>query len=55
MTELLSTLTEAGTWFMTQATTVGETIVKTPFLLVSYVVPIIGGAFGLFFRLMRRS
>lgn len=55
MTEMLSTLTEAGAWFMTQASTVGKTIVETPFLLVSCVVPILGGAFGLFFRLMRRS
>lgn len=55
MTELLSTLSEAATWFLSQAATVGETIVSTPFLLVSCVVPILGGAFGLFFRLMRRS
>ena len=45
---------EGATWIMTQAGNIGNTIVNTPVLAISLVVPILGGAVGLFMRLLRR-
>lgn len=55
MTDFLSMIGEGATWILSQAGTVGETIVKTPVLAISLVVPILGGAVGLFMRLLRRG
>ncbi len=52
MTEFLSMIGEGATWVMSQATTIGTTIVNTPVLAIGLVVPILGGAVGLFTRLL---
>ena len=49
----LAMIGEGATWVMNQATTIGQTIVSTPVLAISLVVPILGGAVGLFTRLLR--
>ena len=53
MTEFLAMIGEAATWVMGQATTIGTTIVNTPVIAIDMVVPILGGAVGLFTRLLR--
>lgn len=53
MTEFLSMIGEGATWIMTQATGIGKTIVDTPVLAISLVVPILGGAVGIFKRLLK--
>lgn len=52
MTEFLAMISEGATWVMGQATTIGTTIVNTPVLAIGLVVPILGGAVGLFMRLL---
>lgn len=54
MTDFLSMIGEGATWILNQATTIGTTIVNTPVLAISLVVPILGGAVGLFMRLLKR-
>lgn len=53
MTEFLAMISEGATWIMTQATGIGKTIVDTPVLAISLVVPILGGAVGIFKRLLK--
>ncbi len=53
MGAFLAMIGEGATWVMNQATTIGKTIVSTPVLAISLVVPILGGAVGLFTRLLR--
>lgn len=53
MTEFLAMISEGATWVINQATTIGQTIVSTPVLAISLVVPLVGGAVGLFMRLLR--
>lgn len=53
MGTFLAMIGEAATWVMNQATTIGQTIVSTPVLAIALVVPILGGAVGLFTRLLR--
>lgn len=53
MGTFLAMIGEAATWVMNQATTIGQTIVSTPVLAIGLVVPILGGAVGLFTRLLR--
>lgn len=53
MGTFLAMICEAATWVMNQATTIGQTIVSTPVLAIALVVPILGGAVGLFTRLLR--
>ena len=55
MGSFLSMIGEGATWIMGQAGTIGTTIVNTPVLAISLVVPILGGAVGLFMRLLRRG
>lgn len=52
MGSFLAMIGEGATWVMNQATTIGQTIVSTPVLAISLVVPILGGAVGLFTRLL---
>ena len=52
MTEFLSMIGEGATWVMSQATTIVSTIVNPPVLAIGLVVPILGGAVGLFTRLL---
>lgn len=53
MGTFLAMIGEGATWVMNQATTIGQTIVSTPVLAIALVVPILGGAVGLFTRLLR--
>lgn len=53
MGTFLTMIGEGATWVMNQATTIGQTIVSTPVLAIALVVPILGGAVGLFTRLLR--
>lgn len=53
MGTFLTMIGECATWVMNQATTIGQTIVSTPVLAIALVVPILGGAVGLFTRLLR--
>lgn len=53
MGTFLAMIGEAATWVMNQATTIGQTIVSIPVLAIALVVPILGGAVGLFTRLLR--
>lgn len=55
MSSFLSMIGEGASWIMNQAATIGTTIVNTPVLAISLVVPILGGAVGLFMRLLRRG
>lgn len=54
MGSFLSMIGEGATWLLDQAATIGSTIVSTPVLAISLVVPILGGAVGLFMRLLRK-
>lgn len=54
MGSFLSMIGEGATWVLDQAATIGQTIVDTPVLAIGLVVPIVGGAVGLFMRLLRR-
>lgn len=55
MTTFLSSLSEGATWVLSQAETIGEKIVNTPVLLIGLVVPILGGAIGIFCRLLKHN
>ncbi len=54
MTEFLSTMTEVATWLFGQVTTVGNTIMDTPYLLVGTGIFLVGGAIGIFGRLLTK-
>lgn len=54
MAAFLEMIGEGATWILGQAATIGTTIVDTPVLAISLVVPILGGAVGLFMRLLKR-
>ena len=51
----LSTMGEISTWIFDQVTTVGSTIMNTPFLLVTTGVMLVGAAIGIFGRLLHKS
>ena len=53
MGTFIAMIGEDAPWVMNQATTIGQTIVSTPVLAIALVVPILGGAVGLFTRLLR--
>lgn len=55
MGNFLTMIGGGATWIMNQATSIGQTIVNTPVLAISLVVPLIGGAIGIFCRLLRHS
>lgn len=55
MTAFLSTMSEVSTWIFGQITTVGQTIMDTPFLLVTTGVMLVGAAIGIFGRLLHKS
>lgn len=54
MTGFLGTMTEVATWIFGQVTKVGETIMSTPYLLVGTGIFLIGGAIGIFGRLLSK-
>lgn len=51
----LETMSEVATWIFGQIGTIGSTIMNTPFLLVSTGVFLLGGAIGIFGRLLHKS
>lgn len=53
MGTFLTMIGEGATWIMNQATSIGHTIVSTPVLAIALVVPILGGAVGIFKRLLK--
>lgn len=53
MGTFLTMIGEGATWIMNQATGIGKTIVSTPVLAIALVVPILGGAVGIFKRLLK--
>ena len=55
MTSFLSTMSEIATWIWGQITTIGETIMGTPYLLVTTGFLLVGGAIGIFGRLLKKS
>ena len=55
MTEFLGTMSEIATWIFGQVTTVGETIMETPYLLVTTGFLLVGGAIGIFGRLLSKN
>ena len=55
MTAFLSTMSEIATWIFGQITTIGSTIMTTPFLLVTTGVMLVGAAIGVFGRLLHKS
>lgn len=55
MGTFLSTMGEVATWIFGQITTIGSTIMNTPFLLVTTGVMLVGAAIGIFGRLLHKS
>lgn len=55
MGTFLATMSEVATWIFGQVTTVGETIMDTPYLLVTTGVMLVGAAIGIFGRLLSRG
>lgn len=55
MTTFLSTMGEVATWIFDKVGTVGQTIMDTPYLLVTTGVMLTGAAIGIFGRLLRKS
>ena len=55
MTEFLGTMSEIATWIFGQVTTVGQTIMDTPYLLVTTGFLLVGGAIGIFGRLLSKN
>lgn len=55
MTNLLADLGTVATSVFTQVTTVAETITGTPLLLLTVGFLFVGGAIGIFGRLLSRS
>lgn len=55
MAELLSTLATVVTQIMTWVSTIATTIVSTPLLLLTTGFLVLGGAIGIFGRLLSRS
>lgn len=55
MTEFLATMSEIATWIFGQVTVVGETIMETPYLLVTTGFLLVGGAIGIFGRLLSKN
>ena len=51
----LTTMGEVATWIFGQLTTIGSTIMATPFLLVTTGVMLVGAAIGIFGRLLHKS
>lgn len=51
----LTTMGEVATWIFGQITTIGSTIMATPFLLVTTGVMLVGAAIGIFGRLLHKS
>lgn len=55
MTAFLETMSEVATWIFGQIATIGNTIMATPFLLVTTGVMLVGAAIGIFGRLLKKS
>lgn len=55
MGTFLATMSEVAEWIFGQVTTVGETIMGTPYLLVTTGVMLVGAAIGIFGRLLSRG
>ena len=55
MSALLADLATIVTQIMTWVTTIGSTIVSTPLLLLTTGFLVLGGAIGIFGRLLSRS
>lgn len=55
MSGFLSTMSEVATWIFGQITTIGQTIMDTPFLLITTGFLLVGGAIGIFGRLLRKG
>ena len=51
----LSTMGEVATCIFGQVTTIGKTIMDTPFLLVTAGVMLVGAAIGIFGRLLHKA
>ena len=51
----LTTMSEVATWIFGQITTIGSTIMATPFLLATTGVMLVGAAIGIFGRLLHKS
>ena len=51
----LETMSEISTWIFGQIGTIGSTIMSTPFLLVTTGFLLVGGAIGIFGRLLKKS
>ena len=54
MSNFLGTMSEVATWIFDQVGTVGETIMETPFFLVTTGVMLVGAAVGIFGRLLAK-
>lgn len=55
LAQLLSSAGEVATWIFGQVATVGETIVSTPILMVTMGFLLLGGAIGIFGRLLSKN
>lgn len=55
ITTLLSTASEVATWVWSQVTSVAETISSTPILIVTFGLLMVGGAIGIFSRLLHKG
>lgn len=55
MSGFLETMSSVATWIFGQITTIGQTIMDTPFLLVTTGVMLVGAAIGIFGRLLHKS
>lgn len=53
MSQFLTTMSEVAEWLFGQVSTVGETIMGTPYLLVGTGIFLVGGAIGIFSRLLK--
>ena len=51
----LATMSEVASWIFSQITTIGSTIMNTPFFLVTTGVMLGGAAIGIFGRLLSKS
>ena len=51
----LVTMSEVASWIFSQISTIGSTIMNTPFLLVTTGVMLVGAAIGIFGRLLSKS
>lgn len=55
LTGLLADASEIATWIFGQITTVGQTIASTPILMITMGFLLLGGAIGIFGRLLSKN